>query len=144
MKRALINSLEPGRVCDVVDIGNEFEVTDTFSWIDCPDDVLTSHKHNPETGEFTPFDILSLPGFVENGYKVARQIAYKSPGEQLDMLYKEIQANGTVSSDGPWATHIASVKAAIPKDDPAAVLAWNQQYSQKMQEALNTNNTPPV
>lgn len=143
MKRALINSLEPGRVCEVVEPGNEFEVADTFTWIDCPDDIVTSHTHNAETGEFTPFDILTLPGFAENGYKVARQIAYKSPGEQLDMLYKEIQATGVVSPDGPWATHVASVKAAIPKDDPAAVLAWNQQYVQQLQ-AQDPNNTPPV
>jgi hypothetical protein len=125
MKRALINSLEPGRVCEVVDPGNEFEVSSELSWIDCPDDTTTLHTHNVETGEFTPFDILTSPGFAENAYKVARMIAYKSPGEQLDMLYKELQATGTVSADGPWATHVATVKANIPKDDPAAVLAWN-------------------
>lgn len=125
MKRALINSLEPGRVCEVVDIGNEFDVAADLSWIDCPDDTTTLHKHDPETGEFTPFDILTSPGFAENAYKVARVIAYKSAGEQLDMLFKELQATGAVSPDGPWATHIATVKATIPKDDPAAVLAWN-------------------
>ena len=125
MKRALINSLEPGRVCEVVDPGNEFDVAADLSWIDCPDDTTTLHKHNVETGEFTPFDILTSAGFAENAYKVARAIAYKSPGEQLDMLFKELQETGTVSSDGPWATHVASVKANIPKDDPAAVLAWN-------------------
>ena len=130
MKRALINSLEPGRVCEVVDIGNEFDVAADLSWIDCPDDTTTLHKHDPETGEFTPFDILTSPGFAENAYKVARVIAYKSAGEQLDMLFKELQATGTVSSDGPWATHVATVKATIPKDDPAAVLAWNQKQAE--------------
>lgn len=130
MKRALINSLEPGRVCEVVDIGNEFDVAADLSWIDCPDDTTTLHKHNVETSEFTPFDILTSPGFAENAYKVARVIAYKSPGEQLDMLFKELQATGTVSSDGPWATHVATVKATIPKDDPAAVLAWNQKQAE--------------
>lgn len=125
MKRALINSLEPGRVCEVVETGNEFEVSSELTWIDCPDDTTTLHNHNVETGEFTPFDILTSPGFAENAYKVARIIAYKSAGEQLDMLFKELQATGTVSSDGPWATHVAQVKANIPKDDPAAVLAWN-------------------
>jgi len=39
-------------------------------------------------------------------------------------LYKEISANGTISASGPWASHVASVKAAIPKDDPAAVLTY--------------------
>lgn len=132
MKKALLNSLEPGRVCEVVDAGNEFEVADTFSWVDCPDDVTTSHTANND-GTFTPFDPLTLPGFVENGYKVARSIAYKSVGDQLDMLFKEIQANGAITTDGEWFTHITSVKAAIPKDDPAAVLAWNIQYLESLQ-----------
>ena len=125
MKRALINSLEPGRVCDVVDIGNEFEVADTFTWVDCPDDIISSHTYDATTGTFTAFDILSMPGFTENAYKIARSIAYTDIGNQLDMLYKELQATGTISNVGPWSTHITAVKGAIPKDDPAAVLAWN-------------------
>lgn len=127
MKRALINSLEPGRVCEVRNPGEEFEVADTFSWIDCPDDVTTTHTYMPD-GTFKPFDPLELPGFKENGYKVARAIAYNPIGEQLDMIYKEVLATGSISADGPWAQHITSVKAEIPKDDPAAVLAWNQRY----------------
>jgi hypothetical protein len=128
MKRALINSLEPGRVCQVVEVGQEFEVADTFSWVDCPDDVTSSHSYNQETNEFVPFDIVAQPGFAENGYKIARSIAYKSIGDQLDMIYKEVMANGSISADGVWAQHVAVVKATIPKDDPAAVQAWNEQY----------------
>lgn len=131
MKKALINSLEPGRVCDVVDAGNEFEAADTFTWIDCPDDTISSHTYDAVTGTFTPFNILAMPGFAENAYKVARTIAYTEIGNQLDMLYKEIQATGTISNTGPWATHISSVKATIPKDDPEAVLAWNIAQAQK-------------
>lgn len=126
MKRALINSNEPGRICDIVDIGNEFEVHESFSWVDVPDNTTTADRF--ENGEIIKFDILQLPGFEEHGYKVARGIAYKSIGDQLDMLFKEIQATGTISNTGPWATHITAVKAAIPKDDPQAVHEWNQQY----------------
>ena len=61
---------------------------------------------------------------MANGYKVARTIAYGSVGDQLDLLYKEIQTTGTISATGTWAQHIANVKQTIPKDDPAAVLAW--------------------
>lgn len=128
MKRALINSLEPGRVCQVVEVGEEFDVADTFSWVDCPDNTDTTYTYNTETREFIPFDMLSLPGFAENGYKVARAIAYNPIGDQLDMLYKEIMANGSISSSGDWATHITAVKQAIPKDDPAAVYQWNIDY----------------
>ena len=126
MKRALISSLEIGRICDIVAVGEEFEISNDFSWIDCPDEITTQDTYNPDTAEFKVFDILSMPGFAENAYKIARSIAYTSVGNQLDMLYKELQANGTISLDGPWAQHIATVKDTIPKDDPAAVLAWNQ------------------
>ena len=122
MKRALLNKLEPGRVCEVVDIGSEFEVSSDFYWVDCPDDVLTSHKYS--NGQFIPFDPLTQPGFAENAYKVARGIAYKSVGDQLDMIYKEVIANGSISTDGAWVSHITQVKQNIPKDDPAAVLEW--------------------
>jgi hypothetical protein len=126
MKRALLNSNEPGRICQVVDIGSEFDVHESFSWIDVPDDTTTSDRY--ENGEVVKFDITTLPGFAENGYKVARTIGYTSIGDQLDMLFKEVQATGTISNTGPWATHIASIKAAIPKDNPQAVHEWNQQY----------------
>lgn len=138
MKRALLNSLEPGRVCEVKDAGEEFEVAESFQWIDCPDDTTTSHTYNTETGEFIPFNPLTLPGFAEHGYKIARMIGYKSIGEQLDMIYKEILATGTISADGQWVQHITSIKEAIPKDDPAAVLAWNQAY---IEEQI-ANTTP--
>ena len=43
------------------------------------------------------------------------------------MLYKELKNTGTISNTGPWFNRVDSVKAAIPKDDPEAVLAWNMQ-----------------
>lgn len=125
MKKALLHSAEIGRVCEVVESGQEFEVSSEFSWIDCPDDVISSHTYDPITETFKAFDILTMPGFAENAYKIARSIAYTDVGNQLDMLYKEITATGSISINGPWMTHIATVKANIPKDDPAAVLAWN-------------------
>jgi hypothetical protein len=130
MKRALLHSAEPGRVCEVVEVGSEFEVSLDFHWINCPDSTITSHTYDENTQIFTAFDILSMPGFAENAYKVARTIAYTDIGNQLDMLYKEIQSTGTISNAGPWSTHITAVKAAIPKDDPAAVLAWNIAHAQ--------------
>lgn len=130
MKRALLHKLEPGRICEVKNPGEEFEVHENFYWIDVPDDTSTSDTYNEEDGTITKWNPLNQELFLTNGYKVARAIAYGDIGNQLDMLFKEIQATGTISADGPWATHIASVKATIPKDDPAAVLAWNQQFVQ--------------
>lgn len=127
--KGLLNVNEPGRICDIVESGNEFEVHPDFSWVDLPAGTTTADTYNSD-GTVTKFDITALPGFAEHGYKVARQIAYSGIGEQLDMIFKEVQATGTISNTGAWATHIASVKAEIPKDNPAAVHAWNQAYWQ--------------
>ena len=132
MKRALIHLPEPGRICEVVEIGQEFEVHNNFQWVDVPDDTTIADTYL-EGGTIQKFDPTTLPGFVENGYRVARSIAYKSIGDQLDMLFKEIQTTGTISNTGPWATHIASVKAEIPKDNPQAVHEWNQAYWASLQ-----------
>lgn len=130
MKRALLHSLEPGRITEVVDKGNEFEVADEFTWVDCPDDITTNDSFDINTNTFKKFNLLENPGFVDNGYLVARSVAYSSIGNQLDMIYKELMATGSISATGPWAEHITQVKNAIPKDDIEAVIAWN------------TNNTP--
>jgi hypothetical protein len=48
----------------------------------------------------------------ENGYKTARQEAYGSVQDQLDMQYWD-GVNGTTT----WADHIAQVKADNPKPE---------------------------
>ena len=48
----------------------------------------------------------------ENGYKTARQEAYGSIQDQLDMQYWD-SVNGTTN----WADHIAQVKADNPKPE---------------------------
>lgn len=141
MKRALISKIENNRICEVKNVGEEFGVTDDFYWVDVPDDTSTTDTYIPETGEIKKFNPIEQPGFAENAYKVARAIAYKSPGEQLDMLYKELAATGTVSPDGPWAKHIAEVKSAIPKDNPQAVYDYIQaDYQAKVAAAEADKN----
>lgn len=125
MKRALISKIENYRICEIKDPGQEFEVTDDFFWTDVPDDTEHVDVYNQD-GSITKFDPVAQPGFAENAYKVARAIAYKSVGEQMDMMFKELATTGTISPDGPWATHIATVKAEIPKDDPRAVYEYVQ------------------
>jgi len=46
----------------------------------------------------------------ENGYKTARQEAYNSIQDQLDMQYWD-----SVNSTTTWADHIAQVKSDNPK-----------------------------
>ena len=127
MLRALLHTQEPGRICEVVSPGAEFPVHESFSWVDVPDGTTAIDTYNSD-GSVTKWNPLTQPGFAESGYRVARGIAYTSIGDQLDMLYKELKTNGTISNTGPWALHISNVKATIPKDDPAAVLAWNRQH----------------
>lgn len=130
--RALLSINEPGRICDIVPPGSEFEVHPDFSWVDVPDGTTTQDTYNQD-GSITKFDPLSIPGFADNAYKVARGIGYGSIGDQLDLLFKEVMTTGTISNTGPWATHIASVKAALPKDDIQAVIDWNQQHWESIQ-----------
>ena len=54
----------------------------------------------------TKFDI------QQNGYKEARQLAYGSIAEQLDMMYWD-GVNGTTV----WKDHIAQVKSNNPKPE---------------------------
>lgn len=136
--RGLLHNSEPGRICDIVESGNEFEVHSDFWWVDLPDGTTTADTYN-EDGSITKFDITKVPGFAEHGYRVARQIAYTGIGEQLDMIFKEIQSTGTISNTGAWASHVAAVKAAIPKDNPQAVQAWNEAYWEQMQAKMAGN-----
>jgi len=135
MKRVLLHDKEPGRICEVRNPGEEFEVAEGFTWIDAPDDVTTTHRYDPGNGEFIAWNPLDDPMFVQHGYKIARQIAYKSVGEQLDMIYKEVIATGSISATGTWAQHVGTVKEEIPKDDPAAVLEWNRRLAEQMAQA---------
>lgn len=139
MKRALLHTLEPGRICEVVDSGNEFEVHPNFYWIDVPDDTTPADKWDLDTESVIKWNPVTDPTFIANGYKVARGIMYGSLGDQLDMMYKELQVNGSISADGPWATHVANVKATLPKDDPQAIFDWNRA---QVANATSSGSTP--
>lgn len=122
-----------GRICDIVQTGNEFEVHSDFEWVNLPDGTVSQDKYFRSNSSVVKFNILDVPGYAENAYRVARTIGYTEIGNQLDMLYKELQTTGTISNTGAWANHIASIKAAIPKNDIEAVHAWNVAYAQRMQ-----------
>lgn len=137
MLKALLHNQEPGRICEVVQPGQEFEVHSNFQWVDVPDGTTHMDIWDTENNVVIKYDPLSVPGFAENAYRIARGIAYKSPGDQLDMLYHELVANGNISTSGIWFQHITSVKSAIPKDDPAKVHQWNLDYA-----AMMSNSSP--
>ena len=132
MLKALLHTQEPGRICEVVEAGNEFEVHENFQWVDVPDGTTSLDKWDVDNNVVIKFDPIAVPGFAENAYRVARAIAYKSHGEQLDMLFHELTANGSITTDGAWYKHIQSVKQDIPKDDPQKVHEWNIAYAAMM------------
>lgn len=49
MKRALIDDQRPGRICQVEDVGNDFEVDLPLHWEDCPDEC-TDHWEWTDSG----------------------------------------------------------------------------------------------
>lgn len=54
---------------------------------------------------------------IANLYQRERRREYPSIGDQLDMIFHEIKANGSISADGVWATAIQEVKDLVPKPD---------------------------
>jgi hypothetical protein len=48
-------------------------------------------------------------------FKESRRTAYGSIGDQLDLLFKELDANGSISKDGEWFQQIKEAKDSIPK-----------------------------
>ena len=56
--RALIHTTEPGRICEIRESGNEFEVHPNFIWVDVPDGTNTADTYN-EDGSIT--NLILLP-----------------------------------------------------------------------------------
>lgn len=140
-KFILTNIYEDNRICDVVDsAGLKFDVHSDFTWkqLDSTHSAMNvddgwlwkdSDEWDSDAGTFFAKTIVWEPSIIDSnfetdGYKFARIIAYKSVGDQLDMLYKEIQSKGSIDSSGDWFQHITQVKTDIPKDSAQAVLDW--------------------
>ena len=103
--KALIN--KNNEIVDVQFDELTFEVHPDFVWVDCPDE--------------TTIDYLYVDGeFVEKVFEVnvdmERIFAYKTIGEQLDMIWHELDSNGTINADGEWFKHIKSIKESFPKE----------------------------
>lgn len=115
-KRALIEA-NTNRVVQIVNTeADQFEVHGGLFWKDCPDNTQ-SYFLLKEDGSYEDPHAANRDEFgqtVEPFY-MQRMRAYAGGGEQMDMIYKELMATGTLSPTGPWASHITTVKAAIPK-----------------------------
>ena len=118
MKKALIGY--QGWVQDIREPGEEFEIYNgpdaSIQWVDAPDEITLDW-----TLEWSPQQQQMIWVERDGPYtqdSEARRVAYGEVGEQLDMLYHEIQESGSISASGPWASHVSTVKSMIPA--PAA------------------------
>ena len=110
MKRALVRC--DGFITDLVAAGEEFEVYtgpgSGLRWIDIPDEATNLWKL--ELGSW-------IPDFEYTDPELKRIVDYGGPGEQLGMLYKDVEAGlfGEAAKNGEWFKHIKHVKET---DDP--------------------------
>lgn len=118
MKKALIGY--QGWVQDIREPGEEFEIYNgpdaSIQWVDAPDEITLDW-----TLEWSPQKQQMIWVERDGPYtqdSEARRVAYGEIGEQLDMIFHEIQESGSISASGPWASHISTVKSMIPA--PAA------------------------
>jgi hypothetical protein len=98
MKKALIFQ---NKVVDVAE--SEFEVHESMSWMDCPDDCVSGHW------ELKNGELQVIPKEVPP-YNKRRAREYPSIGDQLDMLMKDMK-DGTTTHQ----TACEAVKAKYPK-----------------------------
>jgi hypothetical protein len=121
MKKALIDK----RFMTVVQRINadeaEFETTNDFFWKPCPDNVEDAWFYDPETESFIDPHVASRDEFGNpvEPFVMQRMRAYPSTGDQLDMIYKEIKATGTISPNGEWYKSVEFVKNNVPKPGTA-------------------------
>jgi len=75
---------------------------------------------------------------VRNSHRDARSNFFDSElslGDQLDMLWHEVNTTGTVSNTGTWFNAVKAVKESYPKDDSA--------YNLAVQQVAEMRNAPP-
>lgn len=112
-KRVLVTSA--GSIQGIVNPGEEWEVwagDETnpagSKWFDAPDDV--SEDWYMVNGVLYSF-ISNVPP-----YRTVRQVRYGDVGKQLGMIFDDLKANGTLSSEtSSWFKYIQSVKDEIDK-----------------------------
>lgn len=115
MKKALVGY--QGWVTEIVEPGQDFEIYEgpdaNMAWVDAPDEITLDWtlEYSPSQGKMIWVE-RDAP-FTNNA--VARKVAYGTVEEQLDMIWHEIDENGSLSKSGDWFQHISAVKEIVPK-----------------------------
>jgi hypothetical protein len=79
------------------------------------DTYLALPDSTPYTEEQRYGFFIGLADHIKTQYQRDRQPVYPSLGNQLDMLWHELNASGSISTDGTWFNAIKTVKDAHPK-----------------------------
>lgn len=118
MKKALIDS-KNNRVVEICNVGAEFETHKDLYWVNCPDDIETFFKYDPDTLTFEDPHALEKDDFgnMVEPFFMQRSRAYPSGGDQMDMLWRELRDTGTISRNGEFYRAIQAVKEGVPKPD---------------------------
>lgn len=117
MKRALVDKRFM-TVCQILkEDEREFETTDDFFWVDCPDNCESAWIYDNDKNEFIDPHAHSRDEFGNpvEPFLMQRMRAYPPMGDQLDMLWKEIRDTGSISVDGDWYKSVKLVKETVPK-----------------------------
>lgn len=65
--------------------------------------------------EYIPPVESALPHLYEPPYTVKRMQTYPQLGDQLDMLWHELNTSGSISNTGTWFNAVKNVKDQYPK-----------------------------
>jgi hypothetical protein len=92
----------------IVDIAEkEFDVNESLTWIDCPDDCIAGRWELvdgvPREKEIPPLN-----------YEIKRKREYPVIGEQLDLLWHAID-DGTLDKTSDFYTSLKATKDKYPK-----------------------------
>lgn len=146
MKKALIGY--QGWVSEIRNAGEEYEIYNgpdaQMQWVDAPDEITLDWtlewSPSQQTMIWVERDMPYSPGQNE----VARRVAYGEIGQQLDMIYHEIDTNGTLSRDGEWATHIRTVKSMIDRPEPVEPITLEELQARSATEepSIDKPNMP--
>ena len=141
MKKALIGY--QGWVQDIREPGEEFEIYNgpdaSIQWVDAPDEITLDW-----TLEWSPQQQQMIWVERDGPYtqdSEARRVAYGEVGEQLDMIFHEVQESGSISASGPWASHISTVKSMIPA--PAAPELITEEEAMVRRNTMEPSNDKP-
>ena len=74
-----------------------------------------SKKPKPTEKEIEEADAEWQKDYDAKQYQRDRQ--YPELGEQLDMMYRDIKANGVLNNEGEWYKHVTKVKNDITEDN---------------------------